>query len=71
MDPKILDRDDWKEIIVDGQKIKVLHEQDDPLDVLRVSAGGKKDIGFYFVYRGSLEDIKYLVNTCAEALQKL
>lgn len=52
-------------------KIIVSREPTDPI-CMRVSIGGKRDVGFYITVRGDdLEEIKELIKETLEALNKV
>jgi len=50
--------------------VKISKEEDDPM-ALRVSWGGKTDFGFYFVFRGNLNEIKNLLRQTLDGIKNL
>lgn len=50
--------------------LKVVKEEDDPI-ALRVSWGWMKPQGFYFVFRGNLDQIKDLLRKCLDGIENL
>lgn len=50
-------------------EVKIVKKPDDPL-CTRVSMGGTLEIGYYFVYRGSLADAAKILAACQEAVAK-
>ena len=57
------------EHLVDGQRVKVMKSKDDPM-ALRISAGGKKGLGFYINFRGNPSEIKECLHTVTKAFNE-
>ena len=62
-----------------GVQIKITRKPDSfvpdgkggQIEVLRISAGGNGDYGFYLTYRGTLEDVKALIKLIDKALEPI
>jgi hypothetical protein len=53
------------------REIRILKKADDPLEVVRVSLGGRMAEGYYCVYRGSKEEAIRCLRDCLRALEAM
>lgn len=50
--------------------VKIIKQPDDPL-AIRVSAGGRPDIGYYCSYRGDLEDCRMVLEIILDSIKSV
>jgi hypothetical protein len=50
-------------------RVKIIHEQPDPLGVLRASIGGTATIGYYLTYRGNTEEVVHMLKLVLAAFE--
>lgn len=50
--------------------ITVVKQADDPL-ALRISCGGRPDVGYYCTYRGNLEECKLVMRVILQSLDRV
>ncbi len=49
-------------------KVRIIRDKDDPI-ALRISMGGREEIGYYIVYRGDPQEILDCLQTCIDAFE--
>lgn len=57
------------EHVIEGNNVRVIKSKTDPL-ALRISAGGRDDVGYYINFRGDVDGVEKTLNVITKAFKE-